>query len=148
MIHFAPISLADPCRIFFCLDYLWYILTAILQVSKGFCQLQIFFISSNFEPFFQWISSPAQFPHKIRQIMANIAHSGGNDRCVAHLKLVIKDNGNHSTGEWMQNPEKGCVSKKSEVASPLIFFCPLLRAQFVKNLLVTSTIEILTYGRN
>ena len=25
-----------------------------------------------------------------------------------NAQVVIKDNGNYSTGEWMQNPEKGC----------------------------------------
>ena len=30
-----------------------------------------------------------------------------------NAQVVIKDNGNYSTGEWMQNPEKGCP--KSEV---------------------------------
>ena len=35
------------------------------------------------------------------------------------LKVVIKDsNGNYSTGEWMQNPEKGCPNRKSSPPSP------------------------------
>ena len=50
------------------------------------------------------------------------------------LKVVIKDsNGNYSTGEWMQNPEKGCPNFAKSEASREV---PTLLRQYITELML------------